>query len=107
MKSLEQRLHSLTDLELVRFALKYRKTMPNEHAEVLEAVIKDRISPDRWTRLCEELSRDGVFQAKLKQPSKAPMGQSKGSKHQQWWLYVLIGTAVLALAAYMLQPYIF
>jgi hypothetical protein len=52
------------------------------------------------------LSRDGVFQAKLKQPIKTQMGQSKGSKYQQWWLYALIGTAVLALAAYMLQPYI-
>ncbi|MBM3171544.1 MAG: hypothetical protein FJZ75_08055 [Bacteroidetes bacterium] len=105
MKTLEQRLQSLNDLELVRFALKYRKTMPDEHAEVLEEVIKDRISPDRWTRLCEELARDSVFQEELRKTSQNRLDKKESSKTQQWWLYALIGTGILALAAYLLQPY--
>jgi hypothetical protein len=105
MKTLEQRLQSLNDLELVRFALKYRKTMPEEHAEVLEEVIKDRISPDRWSRLCEELSRDAVFQAELKKVAEGRGVKTAGSKTNQWWVYVLIGSALIALAVYLLQPY--
>jgi len=29
----------------------------------------------------------------------------EGKKTNQWWLYVLVGSAILALAAYVLQPY--
>ena len=96
----------LNDLELVRFALKYRKTMPDEHAEVLEEVIKDRISPDRWTRLCEELARDKAFQAELQKAAQDRTVKKGSSKTQQWWLYALVGTGILALAAYLLQPYL-
>lgn len=105
MNSLEQRLQNLNDLELVRFALKYRKNMPQEHANVLEEVVKDRISPDRWTRLCEELARDPLFQAELKKAGQEKLGQKKEKNTQQWWLYALVGSAILALAAYILQPY--
>lgn len=102
---MEQRLQALNDLELVRFALKYRKTMPEEHATVLEEVIKDRISPDRWGRLCEELSKDGGFQAELKKTAAARIQKQAGKKTNQWWLYALVGSVILVLAAYVLQPY--
>jgi hypothetical protein len=105
MKTLEQRLQTLNDLDLVRFALKYRKTMPEEHAEVLEEVIKARISPDRWTRLCEELARDSVFQEELKKVAEARGSKTGGAKTQQWWMYALIGSVLIALAVYFLQPY--
>lgn len=105
MQSLEQRLQALNDLDLVRFALKYRKTMPEEHAAILEEVIKDRISPDRWSRLCEELARDSSFQAELKKAASARLQDREGKKTNQWWLYILVGSAILALAAYVLQPY--
>ena len=105
MQSLEQRLQALNDLDLVRFALKYRKTMPEEHATVLEEVIKDRISPDRWGRLCEELAKDSAFQAELKKTAAARLQEQAGKKTNQWLLYYLVGSAILALAAYVLQPY--
>jgi CO dehydrogenase nickel-insertion accessory protein CooC1 len=82
MQSLEQRLQALNDLDLVRFALKYRKTMPEEHAAILEEVIKDRISPDRWSRLCEELARDSSFQAELKKAASARLQDREGKKNE-------------------------
>lgn len=105
MQSLEQRLQALGDLDLVRFALKYRKTMPEEHASILEEVIKDRISPDRWGRLCEELAKDNGFQSELKKVAAEREQKKAGQKRNQWWLFVLVGSAILALAAYVLQPY--
>lgn len=94
----EKKLYSLSDEELVRFALRRKRHLNADQQEILVEVVRDRLPPDRWRRLVDAAKEDPEFAKKLHPAvhSAAPL-ESSGSK--KWFGWVLLGTVVVVAAA--------
>ena len=96
--SFEKKLYSLSDEELVRFALRRKRHLSEEQQEIFVEVVRDRLPPDRWRRLVDAAKEDPEFAKKL-HPKVHPSAPLESSGSKKWFGWVLLGTVLVVVAA--------